>query len=1555
MAKIHYIERPPRLLPDMPHEEIEIPVPPQQEQDVSQPLIQVLLPLLTILAFFAVALLGRGGNLLFMLPMAISVIASISLALYNRSRSAEKKRVKQATYRNRLLELRKEMATSHEIQRRNYLHNYPDPITSLQIGREAHHIATQSADSSRLGTRLWERRPDDPDFGTLRLGIGTLPSTVVYTVAQSNSSDDRQMRDALRLSEDSRTVTGVPINISLRNPQPEIGQTPEAGLARHAIGIVGANPRETYEFISALLVNYTTYHSPTEANLYVLGLQEAWNNWRWLGRMPHCASDRPNEMLSFEDEKDRKNGRERNKVSQFLRNLGGILDERLLRLRDSDSGADVTLPFMLVVVDLLAAIPDDSMLADLEMEPAFSLLLEKGHALGAAVIFLVPELGVVPSGCQSVIELIATSPNQQKGEVNSTTFRYAEVGLNSKRYAGTADRVSSLESLFQYSQHLESLKVRRSYGADLPPSLLMLDMLKVKSIVELRSKTLANWQASRQPDQADWLKVAIGALSGGDVRRLKLSADADGVHGLIAGSTGSGKSELLMTMILSLAYAYDPSIVNFVLVDFKGGAAFEPFRNLPHVVDIVTNLKGSAVERMFAAIMAEIHRREALNVATDSKHIVHYRKNNLHGLPYGTSVTIKGETHKTAPYPHLFVIIDEFAEMIAENPEYKAQLNSITRLGRALGITLILAAQRPTGVTDQMRANIKFRIALRVETREESSEVLRRPDAAYLPTGIPGRGYLQVGNENIELIQIAWTGSDYRGDVKEEKPRVIWHGRPRKKRAFGEIDEYPKVYEVMVAMMAELAREHSLPQRKPWPGFLPTQLTLQTPLDATYLDPESLNFLLGEVDGGRRSEASITGEYGSDPTGTVSVVLNHDIGRWIAGERSWRAPDWNNRAMRAAVGLVDDPDHSEQLPLVVDFRRGHAAIFGAPGWGKTTFLRTLIASLAATHSPQDLHIYIMDFGGRQLNVFRELPHVGAVISPDEDERVVRLLRRLDEVLQSRKALISDAGADDLYSYNALHPDQPMPAILVVIDNFAEFRESYENLLPALISLGRESRANGIHFALSAGTSGALTGKLFSLFTERYALKLADPTEYTSIVGRGAQPIDDIAGRGYVKIGRKALEFQVALPAGSAGEAANLEETQKLTLLVRAFGESDSPQAKERLPFAVDILTSRVLLKNLLATAQNGLGGGHIRPVYGIEDLTLQPWAFDIPRLGPHCLFIGSPNSGKTTALRSLILSLAATYSPDEVMIVIGDMQRRISTYGGDFTLADLPHVVGMFENMAEIVTFVDNLKEEFAHRAALDRRKRRSVVIVIDNYDSFLEEAGRSQRVLADLAVLAREYGTSGLHFVLAGSPNITRSVDELRKQVQLSRFGIALQSAEMVQVLNGRVSRSLAQAELPLGRGFVVRSGRTFMLQIATPYEDEENQEDILDNWIETVQTRYPGQKAVWKSNGAGGEVDGRAPHPAPPLSSTPGTPASAAIPITPTTVEPAKTDPSPAVRLRAVPEHINVESIKEQLKLKGFNEKLMRHLSPVDIVNVALEMKIVSEADLMNEASDE
>ena len=1435
MADKIFIDRPPRIEPELPSGIFEVPNPPDQPDKAGQMLQQAFLPMVMIMGYVITSLFGGGRNIMMMIPMLLSVIATIVLAVYTNVQDKKHSEAADAAYKRRISELRREMESQHEQQRIYYYHNYPNPEKTLGIAADLDRPSDQREEEIRSGTRLWERRPKDHDFLYLRLGISTRQSTVIYKISASEKTTHPLVREATRLAEDSRLLFDVPVTIPMLLPTDETekkkvenkkqdssedntkeeSQEAKGITIRHSIGIVGNNTDKVYAYLRTMLVDFAAFHSPQDTMLYVAGTGPARNHWRWAYALPHCKEADKTETLLFEKD-ERPGENESDRMRLYWKNIRTILERRRMRLQDKESGTDVKLPFILVVVDVRTPAPEWSCLKDMEGEAAVSTILMDGQLLGAGIIFLVPDRSKVPSRCSAVIEVDEDPKDSQQA-----VFRYAETGFNSVRYVGSTTLVASQEIGREFSRHIEMVDIRRGFGASLAATVTLMEMLNIQSIDHLQEFARDNWRRSMDPTQADWLYTAVGLLSGNEPRVLTFSAKADGVHGIIAGSTGSGKSELLMTMIIGLALNFSPDVLNFVLVDYKGGSAFEPFKHLPHKVDIVTNLDQSATARVFASIIAELDRRQKLNTYTNSKDIVHYRKKGLN------------LDHERPPYPHLFIIIDEFAEMISGNAEYKAQLESITRLGRALGVTLILAAQRPVGVTDQMRANIKFRISLRVETPDDSREVLRRADAAFLPPGIPGRGYLQIGNENIELIQTAYTGGDYKGPQEENVAQnVIWMDRPRKTSG-QKSTEPPKLYDVIVQMMESMALQESRPQWRPWPAFLPIQngsnvLSLQTVLDTAYMGEEDIDLLRG-----------------SDQEKNSGFSLNDRATAFWKDDFTWQGAAWGKTAMSPLIGLVDNPYRASQKPLKVDFPHGHVVVFGSSGRGKTTFLRTIMTGLALTHSPDELHIYILDFGGRAMMLMRDLPHVGAVITAEEDERVLRVLRKVNDIVDVRQVLFSEARVNSLDSFNLAHPAKRLPAILVVIDNFAEFKEYYENLMSPLISLLRESRAYGVHFLISADLPNALTGKLYNLVTERFTLKLSDPSEYSEVVGRGVPAdLSAVPGRGYVRVGNMPLEFQTALtftpeeddPDGLAGIG---KMCTRMAELWAGKWQGEKPSTIETLPL-------RYSLENLLK--QNSVPDTRprrINALMGIDDRTLAPFMIDIERQGPHMIILGQPLSGKTSTLRAMLISVALNYSPDEVMLVLIDYSRKLWK-AGETSLADLPHVVETIDDVDQLDAFLEKFKVECADFDAKPRRRK--IMIFIDNYDAFTDESSRKKMsFFENLAGLVRKYQTSGIFLIVAGSLGITSASDDLRKVFTAPNFGLALRSADAVNRLNGKFPRALADAELPMGRAFIVRSGITSMLQLATPYANDDDIEGSLDNWVRQIKTRHPLEKVKW------------------------------------------------------------------------------------------------------------
>ncbi len=1474
-----YIDRPPRIQPELPFDQIEIPAPPDKPQEGNARLVQVGLPLVTIIGYILIGTLGGGGgNPMFMLPMALSVVASVAFSVYSfRKEKLRQAEVEQA-YSDRLVELTKEMNIYHDTQRRFYRYNYPDRAAVFRVVNNARVEVEKTERTLRAEARLWERRVSDDDFGVIRLGMGTLPSTVTYVLTKVENFEDPQVREAMKLDEDSRFVPDIPVIISLRTPYKDKKKEDEeasddqekkeeketlASLTpvTHALGIAG-EPAAVYTYTRAMLAHYVVFHAPGDAKLYVLATNK--KEWAWTENLPHSQKDDLSQYLCFVEETKEEQEinffgeDEEGALGQYLEGIRKILAQRKIRLQErneNSGGVDPTLPFLLLVVDLLdTTYNPNSPLKSLESDAAISIMLEEGAQLGATVVFLVPERSKVPGGCISVIEIERTTPatNSKIEQVQKLHFRYAEVGVNTFRYVGEADLVARPEEMLFLTGQLAQLRLRESFGANLTRAVPFLDLMGYRSVKELQDDAWAKWQDSIKPKYANWLRCKIGMMSGNKPRTMVFSSKRDGVHGMVAGSTGSGKSELLISLISGMAITYDPTVLNFVLVDYKGGGAFKGFEELPHCVDIVTNLAADGVTRMFTAIQSEMMRRQALNVETGTKNIVDYRQKGLH------------QTHH--PYPYLFIIIDEFAEMIADRAEFKGQLESITRVGRAQGVSLILAAQRPSGVTDQMRSNIKFRICLRVETPGESREMLRRSEAAFLPSDIPGRGYLQVGNDEIELMQVAYTGDKVTDPNRGPQAKVIWPDRGDTYDV-SQDQEPPELYKYIVTMLDKMAKEHGIEkQRAPWPDFLPKRLSLSELLvspDQTIPAVTSAEYL-AEVD---------RIMLGQEPDETLT--LNPSLNKWLNGETGWLPRlNWEHYAMRPTVGLVDNPYAAKQMPLVIDLPRGHVAVFGASGWGKTTFIRTLVVSLAATHSPNHVHMYLLDLGGRNLGVLADLPHVGAVIIPDAEgyeERVEQLLRELDDMVEQRKTILNNAGLPDLYKYNDAYPNDPLPAILVAIDNFIEFRETFggdaeadvETVFDKFVGLARQAKPYGIHFVITANELGILSSQLQSLFTERLTLKLADPTEYRMIVGGHVPDIGDVPGRGYTKIGHLPLSLQVAVPIdlrrdGRDGQSNENKELEQYAQSMQDFIAGSGFQYRH--PVRVDALPRSILFKQILArgfelelnetfvpqlklrAAQNWRDSLNpdladwLKVTIGvISGNRLREMHFEAKRDGVHGLIAGGTGSGKSELLMTLIVGLALNYDPSVLNFVLVDYKG-----GGAFQpFRDLPHCVDIITNLnkSAVKRFFTAINAEMQRRQKLNadtatkdiveyrakglhlsKEPYPHLYIIIDEYAEMITDNPEFKDELDSITRVGRAQGVN----LLLAAQRPTGVSDQMRANI---KFRICLR-VEQVDTSREMLRRSDA-AFLPNGmpgRGYLqVGNENIELIQVAYTGENYE------------------------------------------------------------------------------------------------------------------------------------
>ncbi|MCP4421411.1 MAG: hypothetical protein GY805_32775, partial [Chloroflexi bacterium] len=436
----------------------------------------------------------------------------------------------------------------------------------------------------------------------------------------------------------------------------------------------------------------------------------------------------------------------------------------------------------------------------------------------------------------------------------------------------------------------------------------------------------------------------------------------------------------------------------------------------------------------------------------------------------------------------------------------------------------------------------------------------------------------------------------------------------------------------------------------------------------------------------------------------------------------------------------------------------------------------------------------------------------------------------------------------------------LPGVLVAIDNFAELRENYETLVEStIIPLVRRSLSAGITFVITGNAPNNMPSKLYNLLGERITFKQANKDRYMDIVGRGAIEIDDIAGRGYIRVGRRPLLFHAAQPVGIFDEEDGRDtrsEADELRLMgqhMRMHLESDKKAWRNK-PDPIATLPEIVPLIDLLEAA-GAVRPRRIQAVVG-RNINLQPALFNLKRMGPHFAVVGPPLSGKSTALYNWVLSLSHRYSPEQISFVLVDLQQRFVLYGGERRLDELPHVVTAVTEIEQIEAMVANLKNECKQLVAEDGD--RELFVIIDNFDDFAEEIERMREAARDLAGMARRYGRNGLHFIVGGALD---SSSDLRRRVQQSNFGIGLKNAQAVDTL--RVSRrpaGLRGKELPVGRGFTVNSGIPTMIQVATPYDgmgvtmasneiedQEEKMTQALDIWVEKIKKTYPEMQATW------------------------------------------------------------------------------------------------------------
>ena len=875
--------RPPRRLD--PDDAARLRAPDAPHRQSGKPpfnVVMLLTPLATGAAFYA---LNRSNPAFLLITIVSPLMMGVNQITQRRSH-ARSKRKQAARYRDELAQLDRDLGGAAARQRSWLLASLP-------------HAAEVMRRATTPSTRVWERRPGHADFLRLRVGLGTVPWDPPLDRAPSGSPDP----DLVVVLDRHRTITEAPVGLALADDG--------------VVGIVG--DREAALAVArSLLVQLATHHGPADTPMLVLTSEAHSPAWDWAKWLPHLQATEGGGPRIVRDA-DAAAATARSLVDRAAADRstsgrrvdlsfgGGGAGGGGSRSAASGRGASGDAPRAPLVV-----VVDDEELTRGRQSPVRSLL--RGQAGPVAGIVIASTQDRLPALCTTVVVL--------EGADGMAVMLEPAIGaqVDSFLAAGVSDTTARLvaRSLARFED--PELQIA---GAGLPDMTRLLPLLGFEELDA--AAVVERWRrGGEDPSPHGPIGVSESGVFALDLVR-------DGPHGLIAGTTGSGKSELLRSIVASMAANTDPAHLTFVLIDYKGGSAFLECAHLPHTVGMVTDLDASLGERALRCMEAELRYRER-----------RLRDAGVSDLPSYLRAYPDGE-----PLPRLVLIVDEFATLKSELPEFMDAIVSVAQRGRSLGVHMILATQRPSGaISDNIRANTNLRIALRVQDASDSSDVIGAPDAASIPRGRAGRAYIRLGPGEIVPIQTALStaaATDHTLAPVEVSPYKL-DGPSTVARPLGG-DGPTDLTRLVAAVRGGFTATHQDAPRRPWPDPLPTALAL----------------------------ADVWAD-------------RPDEGDWVP------------------VALADDPDRQAQYPLGWRVADGNLMVVGLVGSGVTTTLVSIAAAAARRRSPSDLHLYALDFGAGDLRVLEQLPHTGAVVAGGERERQVRLVRQLRDELDRRRSL-----------------------------------------------------------------------------------------------------------------------------------------------------------------------------------------------------------------------------------------------------------------------------------------------------------------------------------------------------------------------------------------------------------------------------------------------------------------------------------------------------------------------------------------------------------------------
>ena len=1155
--------------PELPTGEVSLQEPPTLPEagGVDASSVFTMLPMVAMSAmmmlFFVTSASPQMRYLIIgatVLTMGGSMIAQLSRGSSGRKRKLGGER---RDYLRYLGQMRRTARRIAEAQTRavQWNHPAPDQLWTLAATR-----------------RMWERRPSHPDFVETRIGTGMQPLSVRLVPPHLRPVEDLEPLCLLALRRylvTHQSVPGLPLSVRLSDFARVLVRP---GDAEDADDVVRALAR-------AVVAQLVTFHAPDDVHVVVCATLERQAEWDWVKWLPHAQHPSVT---------DGAGGRRLvvDSLAEAEQLLGSAFVSRP-RFIDNDPSTVAEEPYVLLILDG-APVAETARIAGEGIRNC--TVLDVSESLrwrrDTATLRLVARA--------DSIELITTGRSQgdqaqplgRPDQLTVAAARTLARGLSPYRVTDTRESGTATSQNFD----LVSLMGLRD------PAGFELD------------------QARSQAVDRQFLRIPIGVSEGGSPIELDLKEAAQGgmgPHGLLIGATGSGKSELLRTLIIALAVRHSSELLNFVLVDFKGGASFIGFERLPHTSATITNLSDDLpqVDRMQEALQGEMIRRQELLRRAGYASLRDYAKARAAGAPLD-------------PLPTLMVVVDEFSELLSSKREFIDLFVMIGRLGRSLGVHLLLASQRiDEGRMNALESHLSYRIGLRTFSAMESRSVIGVPYAYELPSE-PGNGYLRPDTTSLIRFKAAYVSAPYHRETPALRQREV-----QRRLVPYSVDVVPNVTPDPVADLEPTVAE-------PASAAAVQDATASTLLDVL------IDRLADE--GPQAHRVWLPPLADAPPLDSLLPPLAVDPERGLA------APEWSGQGtLTAPVGVIDRPADQRRDPLIADLTGsgGHVGVVGGPQSGKSTLLRTLLTALALTHTPREVQFYCLDFGGGTLAPLSQLPHVGTVTTRMDPERVGRTVAEIKNLLVRREQAFAANGVASIAAFREMLRQGTLPAeaddgygdVFLVVDGWGVLRKEFEQLEASFTELATNGLNYGIHLVVSAPRWSDIRPWLRDLLGTRFELHLGDPVE--SEVGmRMAANVPAIPGRG---ITRSAEHFLAALPRldGVEGTEGFPPAATEALRRIRDAWSGPPARAVRLLPTALD-------------HTELPEPDGDLRVAIGVDEECLEPVWFDFAQT-PNLLMFGDSETGKTSALRLISEAITRRYRPDEAQLIIVDSRRDL--------------------------------------------------------------------------------------------------------------------------------------------------------------------------------------------------------------------------------------------------------------------------------------------------------